>query len=144
MTVYLDISAKRIQAYLARTPRLRGRRGASALLEYERLHEWTKDVWSGHAQINEDGKQTDGVLSLRFTDSDPIPRVRVVRFPRDLGFGLVDLLGVVFVGGQAKGPECRFGWTGSAVCRGLMAWSGRCREGAYAGEDEFEQVIARW
>ncbi len=68
MTVYLDIGAKRIQAYLARTPRLRGRRGASALLEYERLHDWTHDAWALHARVNEEGKQTDGVLSLRFTD----------------------------------------------------------------------------
>lgn len=68
MTVYLDIGAKRIQAYLARTPRLRGRRGASALLEHEMLHDWTEDAWATHAQVNEEGKQTDGVLSLRFTD----------------------------------------------------------------------------
>ncbi|MGH4021618.1 MAG: Cas10/Cmr2 second palm domain-containing protein [Pseudonocardiaceae bacterium] len=70
MTVYLDVGARRIQAYLARTPRLRGRRGASALLEYERLYEWTKGAWSLHAQVNEKGKQTDGVLSLYFTDPD--------------------------------------------------------------------------
>lgn len=70
MTVYLDIGARRIQAYLARTPRLRGRRGASALLEHERLHEWTKDAWSRHAQVNDEGKKTDGVLSLRFTHPD--------------------------------------------------------------------------
>ncbi|MGH3942726.1 MAG: Cas10/Cmr2 second palm domain-containing protein [Pseudonocardiaceae bacterium] len=70
MTVYLDIGAKRIQAYLARTSRLRGRRGASALLEYEMLRDWTKGAWSGHAQINEEGKQTDGVLSLSFTNPD--------------------------------------------------------------------------
>lgn len=70
MTVYLDISAKRIQAYLARTPRLRGRRGASALLEYEMLHGWTEDAWSQHAEVNDEGKQTDGVLSLHFTDPD--------------------------------------------------------------------------
>ncbi|MGH3871375.1 MAG: Cas10/Cmr2 second palm domain-containing protein [Pseudonocardiaceae bacterium] len=68
MTVYLDISAKRIQAYLARTPRLRGRRGASALLEYEMLHGWTEGAWSRHAQVNDEGKKIDGVLSLRFTD----------------------------------------------------------------------------
>lgn len=68
MTVYLDIGAKRIQAYLARTPLLRGRRGASALLEYDMLHDWTKVAWSPPAQINDEGKQTDGVLSLRFTD----------------------------------------------------------------------------
>lgn len=68
MTVYLDIGAKRIQAYLARTPRLRGRRGASALLEYELLCDWTKDAWSYHAHINEEGKQTDGVLALQFID----------------------------------------------------------------------------
>lgn len=67
MTVYLDIGAKRIQAYLARTPRLRGRRGASALLEYKMLHGWTKGAWSQHAEVNDEGKQTDGVLSLRFT-----------------------------------------------------------------------------
>ncbi|MBV9163569.1 MAG: hypothetical protein JO309_00645 [Pseudonocardiales bacterium] len=70
MTVYLDIGAKRIQAYLARTPRLRGRRGASALLEYERLHEWTRDAWSRYVEVNEEGKRTDGVLSLRFTNPD--------------------------------------------------------------------------
>lgn len=68
MTVYLDISAKRIQAYLARTPRLRGRRGASALLEYDMLHDWTKGAWSPHAEVNKKGKRTDGVLSLCFTD----------------------------------------------------------------------------
>lgn len=70
MTVYLDIGAKRIQAYLARTPRLRGRRGASALLEHDRLLEWTQGAWSPRALVNEEGKKTDGVLSLRFTDPD--------------------------------------------------------------------------
>lgn len=70
MTVYLDVGAKRIQAYLARTPRLRGRRGASALLEYKMLHDWTKGAWSRHAQVNVEGKETDGVLSLCFTDPD--------------------------------------------------------------------------
>lgn len=70
MTVFLDIGAKRIQAYLARTPRLRGRRGASALLEYERLRVWTEGAWSRHARINEKGKETDGVLSLCFIDPD--------------------------------------------------------------------------
>lgn len=68
MTVFLDAAAKRIQSYLARTPRLRGRRGASALLERELMITETRQAWQDHATINEDGKLTDGRLSLRFTD----------------------------------------------------------------------------
>jgi hypothetical protein len=41
-------------------------------------------------------------------------------------------------------PECRLGWAGFRGCRGRVAWSGRGRQGAYAGEDGFEQGIARW
>jgi hypothetical protein len=70
MAVYLDIGAKRIQAYLARTPKLRGRRGASALLDNELLRSWTEHAWGGHARINGEGKQADGVLSLVFDDDD--------------------------------------------------------------------------
>ena len=68
MTVYLDVGAKRIQAYLARTPRLRGRRGASALLDHDRINTWTQPAWADHATINPEGKRTDGLLSLRFHD----------------------------------------------------------------------------
>lgn len=68
MTVYLDIGARRIQAYLARTPQLRARRGASAMLEYSALRSATEPSWRDHAVVNNEGKQTDGVLSLRFTD----------------------------------------------------------------------------
>lgn len=70
MTVYLDIGAKRIQAYLARTPKLKGRRGASALLDHADLVRATESAWQGHAQLNREGKQTDGVLSLQFAHSD--------------------------------------------------------------------------
>lgn len=68
MSVYLDIGAKHIQAYLARTPRLKARRGASALLDHELLRESTKIAWRKHAVVNTEGKCTDGVLSLVFTD----------------------------------------------------------------------------
>jgi hypothetical protein len=70
MTVYLDIGAKRIQAYLARTPKLKGRRGASALLEHADLIMATKSAWHAHAQLNTEGKQTDGVLSLTFAQDN--------------------------------------------------------------------------
>ena len=71
MTVFLDIGAKRIQAYLARTPRLRGRRGASALLDHERIVAWTKPAWKDDATINRAGKETDGILSLQLLDPNP-------------------------------------------------------------------------
>lgn len=71
MTVFLDVGAKRIQAYLARTPRLRGRRGASALLDRERLLAWTEHAWAPHARINPAGKHTDGLLSLELLDPEP-------------------------------------------------------------------------
>lgn len=71
MTVFLDISAKRIQAYLARTPRLKGRRGASALLNHDDLRQATEPAWQGHAELNDEGKKTDGALSLRFIRDVP-------------------------------------------------------------------------
>ncbi|SDH47599.1 Cas10/Cmr2 second palm domain-containing protein [Pseudonocardia oroxyli] len=65
MTLYLDVSAKRIQSYLARTPTLRGRRGASALLDHDRILDWTKPAWEAHGVENATGKRTDGQLSVQ-------------------------------------------------------------------------------
>lgn len=79
MSVYVDIGAKRIQAYLARTPRLKARRGASALLEHELLRASTEPAWRQSAGVNDEGKRTDGVLSLVFDDpAIPDPDVDAV------------------------------------------------------------------
>ena len=57
MSVYVDIGAKRIQAYLARTPRLKARRGASALLEHALLRASTEPAWRQWARVNDEGKR---------------------------------------------------------------------------------------
>lgn len=68
MSVYVDIGAKRIQAYLARTPRLKGRRGASFLLDRATLMAVTAPAWRESAEENSGAKQTDGVVSLKVRD----------------------------------------------------------------------------
>jgi hypothetical protein len=54
-----------------------------------------------------------------------------------IGFGAV--CGLV----ARRWPEWRLGWTDSGVFGAGMAWSGRCGEGAEAGEDLVEQVVSR-
>src|SRR5919107_2787818 len=44
----------------------------------------------------------------------------------------------------SRWPEWRLGCAGSGAGRGCWAWLGRCGEGAEAGEDLGEQVIAGW
>lgn len=77
MSVYLDVACIRIQQYLARTPTLRGRRAASAVLaEATRLHtaQDTQDappllrVVAGLAEPNEQAGVADGVASLVVRD----------------------------------------------------------------------------
>jgi hypothetical protein len=65
VTLFVDVGAKRIQAYLARTPSLKGRRGGSALLDRDELLAATEPAYANVAEINPEGKETDGVLSFR-------------------------------------------------------------------------------
>jgi hypothetical protein len=71
VTLFVDIGAKRIQTYLARTPSLKGRRGASALLDHDALLGVLQPDLTGTAQVNPEGKRTDGVVSLMLPDDLP-------------------------------------------------------------------------
>lgn len=70
MTLYVDVGAKRIQAYLARTPSLKGRRGASHLLDRVTLYEVTAPAWQPIARPNPEAKRTDGLVCFRLPDDD--------------------------------------------------------------------------
>jgi hypothetical protein len=61
---YLDVAVVRIQSYLARTPKLRGRRGASALLAHELMWERVKPALGESATSNPEAGAVDGVISL--------------------------------------------------------------------------------
>ncbi|WP_283135337.1 Cas10/Cmr2 second palm domain-containing protein [Rhizohabitans arisaemae] len=67
---YAEIGVKGIQRYLARTPRLRGRRGASARLADATNQETMKRLLGARAKINEEAGSADGVVSL-IVDRDP-------------------------------------------------------------------------
>jgi hypothetical protein len=69
-SLYLDVSAVRIQSYLARTPRLKGRRGASAAIaEATRLTDG-HPVLGGRAGINTEAGEADGVVNLVLEHGD--------------------------------------------------------------------------
>ena len=68
MALYLDVTATRIQQYVARWPPLRGRRGASALLSHT-MANIADDV--GDVATNEEAGRIDGKLSLIVTSGHP-------------------------------------------------------------------------
>jgi hypothetical protein len=63
-SLYATIAAKRIQQYLARTPRLRDRRGASAQLTAVTDENNLRGVLAGRAHVDPDAGQADGVVHL--------------------------------------------------------------------------------
>ncbi|MBA8825288.1 hypothetical protein FHX42_002639 [Saccharopolyspora lacisalsi] len=68
MADYLDIGVVRIQSWLTRTPVLRGRRGASAMISRATEREEIEKALAlveGLAEINEVAGQVDGVVSLQ-------------------------------------------------------------------------------
>jgi hypothetical protein len=65
---YLDIGVVRIQQYLGRTPQLRGRRGASALLSHEDLWAAVEPAVAPSARLNSEAGEVDGVVSLEVAD----------------------------------------------------------------------------
>jgi hypothetical protein len=67
---YLDVSAVRIQEWLARTPDLRFRRGASVLLTEATAREETEKDLPAGVGWNEEAGEVDGVVSL-VTDDGP-------------------------------------------------------------------------
>jgi hypothetical protein len=72
------------------------------------------------------------------TVSDPNPRVG--------GESILELRGDRSLGDfrvcAGREPECRLGWRVSCDVGAVMAWSGRCGQGADAGEDLVEQVVS--
>ncbi|MEO5874830.1 MAG: hypothetical protein ABIS86_09685 [Streptosporangiaceae bacterium] len=68
MPTYLDVAAVRIQSYIARTPALRLRRGASRLLttttSAAAVSAWLADAGLPVDALNEDAGEADGVISL--------------------------------------------------------------------------------
>lgn len=75
MTTYLDIGAVRIQRYLARSPSLKGRRGASALLSELTSTRAVELAVDGRAQVNHEAGQADGTISLVVADHDAAAKV---------------------------------------------------------------------
>ncbi len=75
--IFIDVGFIRIQRYLARTVKLRGRRAASAGLAYETDSERVAAALpSGLAEANQEAGAADGVvnLKLRSPESDPVRR----------------------------------------------------------------------
>lgn len=73
MSCFLDIGVSRIQPWLVRTPRLRGRRGGSALISRATRQEEIRarlDGLDDVAELNTEAGEIDGVVSLRITDED--------------------------------------------------------------------------
>lgn len=70
---YVDIGVVRIQSWLARTPKLRGRRGGSTLITQATDPEEISGVLNGIgdiASINDETGRVDGVVSLKLNDPD--------------------------------------------------------------------------
>jgi len=70
VSTYLDAGAVRIQRYLARSPSLKGRRGASALLCELTSPQSVSSVLDGRAQVNPEAGEADGTISLVVPDQD--------------------------------------------------------------------------
>lgn len=75
MTIYLDLAVDRTQAYIARTDKLRARRGASAMLidAFNTLK--APDGWV----LNDEAPEIDGKVSFKTSESaDPQPAARLM------------------------------------------------------------------
>lgn len=70
MPVYADIAAIRIQSWLARTPRLKGRRGASAMLRTATDPERVRQLLPPDVSLNASAGDVDGVVSLVSDSAD--------------------------------------------------------------------------
>ena len=68
MTYYADIAAVRIQSWLARTPKLRGRRGASSLLRDATDADVIAALLPAGVDINTSAGNIDGVVNLQSQD----------------------------------------------------------------------------
>ncbi|MCA1278260.1 hypothetical protein [Saccharopolyspora sp. 7B] len=71
MNDYLDIGVVQIQSWLARTPRLRGRRGGSTLISQATDPDVIRSLLADLApavEINEEAGRIDGVVALRLHD----------------------------------------------------------------------------
>ena len=86
------------------------------------------------------GADSGGAVTASAWPSDPNPRVSGESI---FGLAWKIIFGWFPGGGQAEGPSVASGG-GSPWGRGRMAWSGRCGQGADAGEDLVEQVVSRW
>lgn len=64
-SIYADVAVVRIQSWLARTPRLRGRRGASALLSQATSAAVISGLLPDGVELNPEAGDVDGVVSLR-------------------------------------------------------------------------------
>lgn len=68
MPYYVDVAATGIQRYLARTPKLKWHRGASAAL-VEATSGFTDELLPGSAAKNDEKGEIDGVVSLKLADT---------------------------------------------------------------------------
>lgn len=80
MNSYLDVGVSQIQSWLARTPRLRGRRGASTMIRKATSGDTVRSLVNslgGLAEINSEQGPIDGVISLRLHSTGTEERKRV-------------------------------------------------------------------
>jgi len=85
-STYVDVGADRIQHYIGRTPRLKGQRGASAWLSWATSKEQVNqvlrdnpDLVAAGAELNPEAGQADGVISVRFPETDPAQQAHAAR-----------------------------------------------------------------
>lgn len=67
----MDIGVVRIQSWLTRTPKLRGRRGGSTLITQATDHDAIREVLSGFGEtveVHSEGGRIDGVVPLKLHD----------------------------------------------------------------------------
>jgi hypothetical protein len=85
MTYYADIAAIRIQSWLARTPRLKGRRGASILLREATDSNAVAGLLPQNVRINLAAGNVDGVVNLESDDPQALAQsaVAVLRSLRE-------------------------------------------------------------
>ena len=96
MTYYADIAAVRIQSWLARTPKLKGRRGASSLLRDVTDADAIAALLPAGVDINHSAGNVDGVVNLQSQDrSALVPACEAVLSRLRQQIPAVELQGIV-------------------------------------------------
>ena len=78
MTIFLDVAVVQIQSWLARTPHLRGRRGASRMIREATMAEAVDEMltkFTDKARRNTAYGDIDGVIALEILRDDAVDEV---------------------------------------------------------------------